>query len=105
MHQGPLQLQARRLAESDEDYYPSIQLNPRWRVIVCRDGVQWILQRRVRPDRPERVTRDDWRGRSYCRTKEALIGCCDRYSGEIDPAAVAALRTLPDRIEHDGVPS
>jgi hypothetical protein len=84
--------------------YPDIQLNARWRVVVCRDGIQWILQRRNVPagtggDRPERHSTDDWRGRSYCRTREALIGCCDRYCGEIDPAAVAALRTLPEWID------
>src|SRR6266478_4986091 len=54
----------------------AIQLNARWRVVVCRDGIQWILQRRnVRAgtggDRPERHSTDDWRGRAYCRTREA----------------------------------
>jgi hypothetical protein len=91
-------LTPRPAAESDPAY-PALQLNDRWRVIVCRDAIQWVLQRRDRPDRPERHAREDWRGRSYCRTREALIRCCDRYSGEIDPVAVAALRTLPDRIE------
>jgi hypothetical protein len=102
MHQGQLLLadrQARRLAESDEAYYPSIQLNTRWRVIICRDGLQWVLQYRNRAGRAETVARDGWRGRSYCRTREALIGCCDRFCGEIDPAAAAELEALPDRIE------
>ena len=47
----------------------------------------------------------DWRGRSYCRTRDALIRCCGAYSGEIDPAAAAALQALPERIEHDGATS
>ncbi len=86
---------------------PDIQLNARWRVIVCADGVQWILQRRNVPagtggNRPERHSTDDWRGRAYCRTREALIRCCRAYSGEIDPVAAAALQTLPERIEPDG---
>jgi hypothetical protein len=97
-------VQATRLAESD-DRYPAVAiLNQRYRVIRCRDGIQWILQRRNIPagtggNRPERHSRDDWRGRSYCRTREALIRCCRAYSGEIDPAAVVALRTLPERID------
>jgi hypothetical protein len=90
---------AARLAESD-DRYPAVAiLNQRYRVIRCRDGIQWILQCRNRADLAETVARDDWRGRSYCRTKGALIGCCDRYSGEIDPAAVAVLAALPERID------
>jgi hypothetical protein len=96
-------VQAASLAESD-DRYPAVAiLNQRYRVIRCRDGIQWILQRRNVPagtggNRPERHSTDDWR---VARTLEALIRSCRAYSGEIDPAAVAALQTLPERI--DGV--
>jgi hypothetical protein len=95
MHKGlDLYLQgARPVAESDEAY-PNLRLNDRWRVIECRDRLQWILQAR---NRAETVARDVWRGQSYCRTREALIRCCDRYAGALDPAAVAALRGLPER--------
>jgi hypothetical protein len=96
-NQEPLQLladwQGRRLAESDAAY-PNLQLNNRWRVIVCRDGIQWILQHR---NRAETVSRSDWRGRSYCRAREALIGCCDRFCCEIDPLAAAILQILPEQ--------
>src|SRR6478672_192772 len=82
------------IAESD-DAYPGILLNGHWRVIECRDGVQWILQYR---NRAETVSKSDWRGRSYCRTQEALIGCCDRFCGVIDPAGRAVLEALPQYI-------
>jgi hypothetical protein len=82
-------------SQSERNQGP-LQLNASWRVIACRGGIQWILQYR---NRTETVARDDWRGRAYCRTKEALILCCDRYCGEIDPAAAAALQALPERIE------
>ncbi len=78
-------------SESVESY-PHVRLNAGWRVIVCRDGLQWILQAR---NRAETVSRTDWRGRSYCRTREALIRCCDAYCGAIDPAAAATLSALP----------
>jgi hypothetical protein len=78
-------------AESD-DRYPHARLNACWRVIECRDGIQWILQAR---NRSETVARSDWRGRSYCRTREALIACSDRHCGEISPAGRAALEALP----------
>jgi hypothetical protein len=85
-------------AESDSTY-PHIQLNSRWRVVACRDRVQWILQRQHGPGEPERPAATRWEGRAYCRTREGLTRSCRAYSGPIDPAAVAALRTLPDRIE------
>ena len=72
------------------------QLNPDWRVVACRDRAQWILQRRGSPEKPRG---DDWRGRSYCRTKEALIRCTREHAGPIDPAAGAILTSLPEWIE------
>lgn len=76
------------------DAYPIVaKLNDRWRVIACRHGIQWILQYR---NRAETVARDGWRGRSYCRTKEALIRVCDCHAGNIEPAARAILNELPD---------
>jgi hypothetical protein len=87
-------LQGHRLSEAHADY-PAIRLNARWRVIACRDGIQWIIQYR---NRAETVARSDWRGRSYCRTRDTLIRCCDAYCGEIDPIAAAILAALPERI-------
>ena len=84
--------------ETADDYFRVIaRLNPRWRVIECRHGIQWILQRR---GSPERARRDDWRGRSYCRTREALIRCTREYCGAIDPAAAAVLAGLPTEVRH-----
>lgn len=83
--------------ESADDYHRVVAvLNDRWRVIECRDGLQWILQRR---NAPEKARRDDWRGQSYCRTRDALIRCACAYCGEAAPAAAAVLASLPDRIE------
>ena len=61
------------------DDYPRIvaRLNDRWRIIECRDRVQWILQKRTAEAR--------WTGRSYCRTAEALRRCCREERIEIDP--------------------
>jgi hypothetical protein len=99
---GSLRLVGCHFSESD-DAYPHLRLNDRFRVIVCRDGIQWILQRRDRPGRPERHARSDWRGRSYCRTREALIGCCGAHAGEIGPAAIVVLSALPEQIESPSI--
>jgi hypothetical protein len=50
--------------ETADDYSGFVaQLNSDWRVVACRDRIQWILQHRGSPEKPRR---DDWRGRSYC---------------------------------------
>jgi hypothetical protein len=66
-------------------------LNPKWRVIECRDQIQWILQSR------ESVKSEPglWRGRSYCRTKEALLRVCAFHASDINPIAADVLAALP----------
>jgi hypothetical protein len=67
------------------------QLNERWRVID--DPLQWILQwKKGNP----RKKNSGWRGRSFCRTREALLRCVAGYFGKIDANALAQLKSLPD---------
>jgi hypothetical protein len=81
--------------ESSDDYHRVVAiLNPRHRVIICRDGIQLILQRRA----GERHGRARWDSRSYCRTREGLNRVCRELAGEIDPVAAAILAALPDYI-------
>jgi hypothetical protein len=83
--------------EVADDYCGFVaQLNANWRVVECRDRIQWILQRRGSPKMPRR---NDWRARSYCRSSKALIRCTREYCGAIDAAAAAILAALPDWIE------
>jgi hypothetical protein len=76
-------------------------LNRKWRVIECRDGIQWILQSRD----SLKATVGVWRGRSYCRTKKALLPVCAGYAGKIDPTAASVLAALPDWIEAPSPPA
>ena len=69
-------------------------LNPRWRVIECRNGIQWILQRNT--GLRHGTTR--WEGRCYCRTRECLLRRVRELAGEIEPTASAVLNNLPDWI-------
>ena len=81
--------------ESDDGYQPVVAyLNSRWRVIECRDGIQWILQHVD----GKRHGRARWAGRSYLRTRDGLIASCRRSLPEIDPSALAILHSLPERI-------
>jgi len=77
--------------ETADDYVSLIaQLCPRHRVIVCKDRIQWILQRRKKGG-AER----SWRGAGYFRTRDALIRVSASLCGRIDPAAMAILAALP----------
>jgi hypothetical protein len=67
------------------------ELNERWRVVD--DPLQWILQRRKGSPRKKN---SGWQGRSFCRTREALLRCVREYCGEVDPAALNKIKALPD---------
>ncbi|MBD3679746.1 MAG: hypothetical protein HUJ27_15275 [Rhodobacteraceae bacterium] len=71
-----------------------IRLDARHRVIVCKDGIQWIVQRR----RGQRCGRARWAALGYCTTRKALIRVCHSSCGVLDPKALASLEALPERI-------
>lgn len=66
----------------------------RWRVIVCRDGIQFILQYRVSLTAPNR-----WAGKSYPTTREGLRESIWRIVGPDACEAVRAhIDALPESI-------
>ena len=71
-----------------------VQLNEQWRVIVCKDGIQWILQRRD----AQRSGQARWTGASYNCDQSSLIRVSRILCGRIDPAAMAVLEALPEWI-------
>jgi hypothetical protein len=91
----PLPLVKSRHRE-EADAYPAIvaKLNSTWRVIECRDRIQWILQRRA----GKRHGQPRWDGRCYCRTRDGLLRRVRELASEIEPVASAFLKNLPDWI-------
>jgi hypothetical protein len=80
--------------ESADSYGRVIaRLNSRWRIIACRDGIQWILQQGKSSGHGTA-----WRGRSYCRTKIGLMRVCAHHVGDFDGDALAILEALPEWI-------
>jgi hypothetical protein len=77
------------LGEENDDYPTVAILNDRWRVVVCRNSIQWILQKRGGPNH--------WRGRYFCRTREVLIRCAREHAGEIGGDALVILLRRPER--------
>jgi hypothetical protein len=65
-----------------------VRLDDKTRVVECRDGVQWIVQRAQIGHAQQR----EWTGVSFCRTKEALLRCAG-----VKPGDNATLDALPDR--------
>jgi len=77
--------------ESDGNYSSVVvRLNKVWRVICCKDDIQWILQFSKKSGHGTA-----WRGRSYSRRREPLIRLCAQHAGEISPTAMAILEALP----------
>jgi hypothetical protein len=70
-----------------------VRLNAKWRIVECRAGIQWILQRR------NSVDEGSWSSRSFCRTSEAIKRLARQHAGAIEPEALAILDALPEWIE------
>lgn len=78
--------------ESADDYGHVVAwLNPRWRVIECKDGIQWIIQQRD----AETVAAPRWRSKAYHRTRDTLIDAAKLRAGWIDEVAHTILAALP----------
>ena len=79
-----------------DDHYAKVivQLGPRWRIITCKHGIQWILQKRsVAP--PNTGT---WAGKSYATTRDGLIAACSGRGLLSESSMVVILSALPDQI-------
>jgi hypothetical protein len=79
--------------EEADDYVGVVLiLDEKWRVVVCRDGIQWILQHRA----GRRHGKARWDGKCYCRTREGLASRVRELAGAEDTKAIG---DLPVRIE------
>ena len=79
-----------------DDHYAKVivQLGPRWRIITCKHGIQWILQKRsVAPPNTGTLA-----GKSYATTRDGLIAACSGRGLLSESSMVVILSALPDRI-------
>jgi hypothetical protein len=80
--------------ESDDNYLDvAAQLAPRWRVIVCKDYMQWIIQKRT----AEPLHRGGWRSQSYVTSRNSLIRLCASLELLSADNARATLDALPEQ--------
>ena len=78
--------------ERDDNYHEVVaQLSPRWRVIVCADGIQWIIQKK------EASHAAPWRGVKYVTSRDGLIALCGSLELPINANVRALFDALPER--------
>jgi hypothetical protein len=77
-----------------DDLYPKVFAQPsiRWRVILCAQGLQWIIQKK------ESSHAGPWRAEKYVTSRSALIKACGTLGLLSDPATEAVLYTLPEHV-------
>jgi len=81
------------------DFYNGViaVLASRWRVVTCRNGIQWILQKRAAEPLHEGI----WRGQSYFTNRDALLEACASRELLSDEKVCALLNALPDLINQN----
>ena len=78
--------------ERDDNYQGVIvQLDPRWRIIECRDAIQWIIQKRS----AEPLNPGYWLGASYVTDRNKLIELSTALGLLSEPSLRAVLEALP----------
>lgn len=76
--------------QRDEDYSGVIAvLNDKWRVVRCRDGLNWIIQK---------ASPSEWKSVKFHHNREHLIRRVRSLCGPVSDAAMAKLAALPDWI-------
>ena len=79
--------------ERDDDYaFIVVHLAPRYRVILCPQSLQWIIQKK------ECSRAADWRAEQYLTSRGGLIEACGKRGLLSDPSAEVVLHALPDHV-------
>ena len=81
--------------ESDNYHSIVVRLNAKWRVIICKGGLQWTLQRQ----RGKRNGLPIWRGSSFCVARDELLLCVREDCGPVSDLAMELVRSLPAHIK------
>lgn len=77
--------------ESAADYTHIVAcLNDRYRVIRCKDDLQWIIQKRD----GFRIGQPRWEGRSYCVEPATVNRLVLKHCGIVDAAELATVHDL-----------
>jgi len=91
---APVDAQVECTHRERDDNYAHVIANPspRWRIIMCRDGMQWIIQKK------EASHAGPWRAEGYYTCCDSLIKACGKLDLLSDANTEAVLHALPARI-------
>lgn len=81
--------------ETSDNYERVLFVEGRYRISVCKQGLQWLFQQRV-TEKPCAGAR--WRTLGYCTSKKALARLQHRFQGAICPN----LDHLPEYFKPEG---
>ena len=90
--QASMVIEATTIESSDLYAKVIVQSSDRWRVILCSQGLQWIIQKK------ESSHAGPWRAEKYVTSRSALIRACGTLGLLSDPATEAVLYALPDYV-------
>jgi hypothetical protein len=77
--------------ERDDVYIGTIiQFSPRWRLVLCKDQIQWIIQKK------ESSHRGFWRSKQYLTRKDSVLEASGRLGLLSGPKVEAVLHSLPN---------
>ena len=76
--------------ERDDAYIGTIvQFSLRWRLVLCEDQIQWVIQKK------ESSHRGFWRGKQYLTCKDSVLKASVSLALLSDPKVEAVLQALP----------
>ena len=79
--------------EADDGYTATvIQFDARWRIILCKNSIQWIIQKR------EMYPGGKWKGQRYVTSKIGLLVAC----GELNLLSNPRVKEFVERYSHFG---
>jgi hypothetical protein len=79
--------------ERDDNFaYVVVQLALRYRIILCPQGLQWIIQEK------EASHEAPWRAQEYHTSRASLLKACGKRGFLSEPNVEAVLHALPDHV-------
>lgn len=88
--------ESKRAIREESESYPAVvlRINSDWRLIICKDAIQWILQKQSGTDKSE----PRWRGLKYNRTKMGLVRSLRDCGLHGEPVVQWMVGLLPERL-------
>ncbi len=82
-------------SESSGDYYRIVlMISSKWRIIECRQGLQWIIQK----CQGIRYGTTRWENKKYFLSRDGLVTACQRLNLNLDTNTNLVLKELPKYI-------